>query len=72
MHAHCNGHARVKGNERADRLADTATIQKGLLGKSEVLRQVGNVLQASDQALHHSINRLQELEDVYRRAMGSG
>ena len=58
---YCPGHAGVKGNERADRLAGSATIQEGLLlGKSEVLRQLRKALQARDQAHHHSIDRLQE------------
>ena len=58
---YCPGDAGVKGNERADRLPGTATIQEGLLlGKSEVLRQLRKILQANDQAQHHSIDRLQE------------
>ena len=58
---YCPGHAGVKGNERADRLAGSATIQEGLLlGKSEVLRQLRQALQTSDQAHHHSIDRLQD------------
>ena len=58
---YCPGHAGVKGNERADKLAGTASIQEGLLlGKSEVLRQLRKTLQENDQAQHHSIDRLQE------------
>ena len=58
---YCPGHAGVKGNERADRLAGTATIQEGLLlGKSEVLRQLRKLLQTKDQPQHHSVDRLQE------------
>merc|ERR1712121_308086 len=58
---YCPGHVGVKGNERADRLAGTATIQGGLLlGKSEVLRQLRKVLQTKDQPQHHSVDRLQE------------
>ena len=39
------GHARVSGNERADRLASTADITSGLeLGRAEVLRGLRNFL----------------------------
>ena len=58
---YCPGHAGVKGNERADRLAGTATIEEGLLlGKSEVLRQLRKILQTNHQPQHHSVDRLQE------------
>ena len=36
---YCHGHAGVKGNDRADRLAGKATLTSGLLlGRSEVLK----------------------------------
>ena len=64
---YCPGHTRVKGNELADRLAGTATIQQGLLlCKSDVLRQLRKILLANQQAHHHSIDRLQE------RGVGKG
>ena len=38
---YCPGHARVKGNDRADRLVGKATLTRGLLlGRSEVLRSL--------------------------------
>ena len=40
---YCPGHAEVKGNDRADRLAGKATLTSGLLlGRSEVLRSSGH------------------------------
>ena len=68
---YCPGHAGVKGNDRADRLAGTATITTGLrLGKSEVLRAVRQHLQQleDNQEHHHSVARLLE-RDVQK---GSG
>ena len=53
-----SGHAGVKGNNRADRLAGKATITSGLrLGRSEVLRILRHYLQAQSQG-HHMINCL--------------
>ena len=69
---YCPGHAGVKGNERADRLAGTATIEEGLLlGKSEVLRQLKKILQTNHRRKHHSIDLLLErgLQKGYERAM---
>ena len=58
---YCPGHAGVKGNERADRLAGSATMTTGLtLGRSEVLRQLRNILRAKSPPQHHSIDRLTE------------
>ena len=58
---YCPGHAGVKGNERADRLAGSATVTTGLtLGRSEVLRQLRNILRAQSPPQHHSIDRLAE------------
>ena len=38
---YCPGHAGVKGNDRADRLAGKATLTSGLLlGRSKVLRNL--------------------------------
>ena len=49
------GHAGVKGNDRADRLAGKATLSSGmLLGRSEVLRSLRHYLQAQSQG-HHII-----------------
>ena len=57
---YCLGHARVSGNERADRLASTADIASGLqLGRAEVLRGLRNFLNI-DRPEHCSIDRLKE------------
>ena len=54
------GHARVKGNDWADRPAGKATITTSLcLGRSEVLRSLRHYMRAQSQG-HHSINRLVE------------
>ena len=56
----CPGHAGVKGNDRADRLAGKATLTGGLLlGRSEVLRSLEHYLWAQSQG-HHTIDRLEE------------
>ena len=68
---YCPGHAGVKGNERADRLAGNATTTTGLhLGRSEVLRAVRQHLQQleDNKEHHHSVDRLLE-RDVQK---GSG
>jgi len=59
---YCPGHAGVKGNDRADRLAGKATITSYLrrLGRSEVLRSLRNYLRAQDQG-HHSVERERDL-----------
>ena len=60
---YCPGHAGVKGNERADRLAGNATTTTGLcLGRSEVLRAVRQHLQQleDNKELHHNVDRLLE------------
>ena len=57
---HCPGHAGVKRNNHADRLAGKATLTRGLLlRKSEVLRSLRQYLRAQSQG-HHSIDRLEE------------
>ena len=57
---YCPGHAGVKGNDRADRLAGKATLTSGLLlGRSEVLRSLRRYLRAQNQG-HHTIDRLEE------------
>ena len=57
---YCPGHARVKGNDRADRLAGTAALKSGLLlGRSEVLRSLRHYLRVQNQG-HHTIDRLEE------------
>ena len=57
---YCPGHAGVKGNDRADRMADKATITNGLLlGRSEVLRSLRDYLWAQSQE-HHTVDRLEE------------
>ena len=54
------GHAGVKGNDRADRLAGKATLTSDLLlGRSEVLRSLSHYLRAQIQG-HHTIDRLEE------------
>ena len=56
----CSGHAGVKGNDRADRLAGQAILTSGLLlGRSEVLRSLIHYLRAQSQG-HHTIDRLEE------------
>ena len=58
---YCPGHAGVKGNERADRLAGSATVTTGLtLGRAEVLRQLRTILRAKSPPQHHSLDRLEE------------
>ena len=55
---YCPGHARVSGNERAERLASTADITSGLqFGSAEVLRGLRNCLNTGKPE-HHSIDRL--------------
>ena len=57
---YCPGHARVSGNERADRLEGTANITSGLqLGRAEVLRGLRNFL-SMGRPEYHSIDRLKE------------
>ena len=57
---YCPGHARVMGNDRADRLAGKATLTSGLLlGRSEVLRNLRHYLRAQTQG-HHTTDRLKE------------
>ena len=57
---YCPGHAGVKGNDRADRLAGKATLTSGLLpGRSEVLRSLSHYLRAQSQG-RHTNDRLEE------------
>ena len=57
---YCPGHAGVKGNNRADKLAGKATLTSGLLhGWSEVLRSLRHYLRAQSQG-HHTIDHLEE------------
>ena len=57
---YCPGHAGVKGNDRADRLAGKATLTSGLLlGRSEMLRSLRHYLRAQSQG-NHTIDRLEE------------
>ena len=57
---YCPGHAGVKGNDRADRLAGKAVLTSGLLqGRSELLRSLRHYQQAQSQG-HHTIDRLEE------------
>ena len=54
---YCPGHAGVKGNNRADRLAGKAALTSGLLlGRSEVL-SFRHYLRAQSQG-HHTIHHL--------------
>ena len=54
------GHAGVKGNDRADKLAGKATLTSGLrLGRYEVLRNLKHYLRVQSQG-HHTIDRLEE------------
>ena len=62
---YCPGHAGVKRNDGADRLAGKATLTSGLLlGRSEVLRSLRHYLRAQSQG-HHTIDLLEE-RDVER------
>ena len=57
---YCPGHAGVKGNVLADRLAGKAAFTSGLLlGRSEVLRSLRYYLRAQSQG-HHTIGHLKE------------
>ena len=57
---YCRGHAGLKGNDRADRLACKATLTSGLrLGRSEVLRSLRLYLRAQSQR-HHTNDPLEE------------
>ena len=58
---YCLGHAGVKGNDRADRLAGKKnTITGGLrLGRSEVLRILRHFIRAQSQG-YHTIDHLEE------------
>ena len=57
---YCPGHAGIIGNDRADRLADKATITGGLrLGRSKVLRSLRQYSRAQSQG-HQTIDRLEE------------
>ena len=59
---YCPCHAGISGNERADRLANTANITTGLqLGRAEVLRGLRN-FQNMDIPEHHSIGYQKEKE----------
>ena len=68
---YCPGHAGVKGNNRADRLAGKAALTCGLLlGRSKVLRSLRHYLRAQSQG-HHTIGRLEE-RGVERRSSLKG
>ena len=55
-----SGHAGVKRNDRADKLAGKATLTGGLLlGRSEVLRSLRHYLRAQSQG-HRTIDRLED------------
>ena len=57
---YCPGHAGVKRNDRADRLAGKAHLTSGLLlRKSEVLRSLRHYLWAQSQG-HYTTDRLEE------------
>ena len=59
---YCPGHAGVKGNERADRLAGQAKVAGSMkLGRSEVLRGLRRELKSLTEAEeHHTVDRLRE------------
>ena len=63
------GHAGVKGNDRADRLAGKAVIASGLrFGRSEVLRRSRHYVRAQSQG-YHTIDGLEE-RGVKEEALG--
>ena len=57
------GNARVKGNDRADRLTGKVTIASLRVGRSEVLRCLRHYLLAQSQG-HHTIDHLEEKRKV--------
>ena len=60
LRVYCPGHAGVKGNDRANRLAGKATLTIGLLlGRFEVLRSLKPYMRAQSQG-HHTIDHLEE------------
>ena len=60
LRVYCPGHAGVKGNDRADRLAGKATLTDSLLlGRSKLLRSLRPYLRAQSQG-HHAVDRLEE------------
>ena len=59
LRMYCSEHSRVKGSDRAYRLAGKATVTSGLrLGRSEVLMSLKHYLRAQSQG-HHTIDRLE-------------
>ena len=57
---YCSGHAGMKGNDRAHRLAGKATLTSDLLlGRSGVLRSSTHYVRAQSKG-HHTIGRLEE------------
>ena len=61
------GHGRVRGHERADRLASTAETTSGLQpGRAEVLRGLKNFLDMDEQE-HYSTDRLKERSGERKR-----
>ena len=68
---YCPGHAGMKGNDRADRLAGKAALTSGsLLGRSEVLRSLRRYLRAQSQG-HHTIDRLEENATLHQAINGA-
>ena len=66
---YCPGHAVMKGNDQAHRLAGKATLTGGLLlRRSEVLRSLRHYLQVQGQG-HHTIDRLEERGSARLSAM---
>ena len=66
---HTFENSRVKGNDKANRLAGKPTITNGLrLGRSEMLRSLRHYLRAQSQD-HHNIDHLDE-RDVKRGSAG--
>ena len=60
---YCPGHAGVKGNDQADRLAGNGAITSGsLLGTSKVLRGLSLYILAQSQG-RHTINCLKERDE---------
>ena len=65
----CPGHAGVKENDRADRLAGKATLTNGLLlGRPEVLRNLRHYQQAQSQG-HHNVDCLCRREVLKEEAL---
>ena len=66
---YCPGHAGVKGNDQADRLAGKPTLTSSLLlERAEVLRSLRHYLRAQSQG-HHTLDRLEKRRGKRKQAL---